>query len=93
MNLLVADELVDDPKYIQQLVDSIYIDAQEKGLDETEVIADYTGATKGMTAGILLACLAPARQLQYISQIQFPQIMSVHVSYRLKRVNSITPLE
>lgn len=86
MNLLVADELMDDPKHIQQLVDCIYADAETKGLDETEVIADYTGATKGMTAGILLACLAPDRQLQYISQVQFPQIMSVHVSYRLKQV-------
>ncbi|NEQ95621.1 MAG: CRISPR-associated protein [Cyanothece sp. SIO2G6] len=87
MSLWVADERMDDPKHIQQLVDRIYLDAEAKGVDETEVIADYTGATKGMTAGILLACLAPERQLQYISQIQFPQIMAVHVSYRLKRID------
>jgi len=86
LSLLVPDDSVDDPNYVQQLVEAIYTDAQAKGLDELEVIADYTGATKGMTAGMLLACLSPERQLQYISQINFPQMMAVRVAYRLKKV-------
>jgi hypothetical protein len=85
VSLLVPDSLMDDPNYIQRLVDSIYEDAiAQANLDETEVIADYTGATKGMTAGILLACTRPERPLQYISQIQESEIMSINISYRLK---------
>jgi hypothetical protein len=48
------------------------------------VIADYTGATKSMTVGIVLGCTAPERQLQYISQITDPQMMQVKISYKLK---------
>ena len=85
VSLLVPDALVDDPNYIQRLVDAIYQDAiAQVGLSESEVIADYTGATKGMTAGILLACTRPERPLEYISQIDPGQIMAVNVSYRLK---------
>ena len=87
LSLLVSDDQIDDPNYIQRLVDAIYADAAtQAGLSESEVIADYTGATKGMTAGILLACTIPDRPLQYISQIHPNQIMAVDVSYRLKPV-------
>lgn len=85
-NLTVSDDLVDDPNYIQQLVNAIYADAERLGLVESEVIADYTGATKGMTAGMLLACTRPERPLQYISQVNPGQIMAVQVSYRLRPV-------
>ncbi|NEP19941.1 MAG: CRISPR-associated protein [Leptolyngbya sp. SIO4C1] len=83
-NLLIPDEQIDDPNYIQGLVDCIYADAAVKGLDESDVIADYTGATKGMTAGILLACARPERPLQYISQLDC-SVMAVRVSYKLKQ--------
>jgi len=86
LNLLIPDALVDDPHYVHQLVDAVYENAEAKGLSESEVIADYTGATKGMTAGILLACLSPDRPLQYISQIQFPQMMAVKMAYRLREI-------
>ena len=89
ISLLVPDSLVDDPNYIQRLVNSIYEDAiAQANLDETEVIADYTGATKGMTAGILLACTRPERPLQYISQIQASEIMAINISYRLKSLKN-----
>lgn len=83
-NLLIPDERFDDPNYIQNLVECIYADAAVKGLDESNVIADYTGATKGMTAGILLACAKPERPLQYISQLDC-NIMAVRVSYKVKQ--------
>lgn len=89
LSLLVPEALVDDPNYIQRLVDAIYEDAiSQAGLSEPEIIADYTGATKGMTAGILLACTRPERPLQYISQIDPGQIMAVNVSYRLKPLST-----
>jgi hypothetical protein len=87
LSLLVPDDLIDDPNYIQRLVDAIYTDAAPQvGLSPTEIIADYTGATKGMTAGILLACATPDRPLQYISQIYPDQIMTIDVSYRIKPI-------
>lgn len=86
LNLLIEDNLVDDPNYIRRLVNCIYADAQKRGLEESDVIADYTGATKGMTAGIILACTAPDRRLQYISQVDNSQLMEVKISYKLRNV-------
>ncbi|MEM1281332.1 MAG: CRISPR-associated protein [Cyanobacteria bacterium P01_D01_bin.6] len=84
LNLLVPDDQMDDPNHIQRLVNAIYEDAiAQANLTESEIIADYTGATKGMTAGILLACTRPERPLQYISQIN-NKMMAVSISYRLK---------
>lgn len=82
--LLVPDDKIDDPNYIQMLVNCIYVDAALKELDSSQVIADYTGATKGMTAGILLACTEPDRPLQYISQLN-RDIMAIRVSYKLRQ--------
>ena len=76
---------MDDPNHIRRLMEGIYADADRNGLSEAEVIADYTGATKGMTAGILLACTKPERSLQYISQVHYPKIMAVQIAYRLKQ--------
>jgi hypothetical protein len=86
LNLLVPDEVVDDPNYIRRLVNGIYADAEHQGLEESQLIADYTGATKSMTVGIVLACTAPERQLQYVSQVTDPQMMQVKISYKLKPV-------
>jgi hypothetical protein len=84
LTLLVPDDLMDDPNHIRKLMEGIYADAERNGLSEADVIADYTGATKGMTAGILLACTKPERSLQYISQVDYPQIMAVKIAYKLK---------
>lgn len=89
LSLLVPDELVDDPNYILRLVDAIYAEAAEfsEPLLASEIIADYTGGTKGITAGMLLACSRPERSLQYISQLhQPPQIIAVNVSYEIKPI-------
>ena len=66
--------------YIRRLINCIYADAQKQKLQESEVIADYTGATKGMTAGIILACTNSNRRLQYISQIPPCPIIEVRIS-------------
>jgi len=85
LSLLIPDEKVDDPNHVRKLVEGIYAIAHSKSLNETELIADYTGGTKGMTAGLLLACTKPERSLQYISQVNYPQIMSVQIAYQLKQ--------
>jgi len=85
LSLLIPDHKVDDPNHVRKLVEGIYAIAKQQGLDETDIIADYTGGTKGMTAGLLLACTRPARSLQYISQVNYPQIMSVQIAYKLKQ--------
>jgi hypothetical protein len=68
MSLLVPQDDIDDPNYFQKLVDAIYQDANSKGLQNNEIVADYTGGTKSMTAGMVIACIDSSRQLQYYSQ-------------------------
>jgi hypothetical protein len=88
LSLLIPHESVNDPNYIKKLVNAIYNDAANKGLGENEIIADYTGGTKSMTAGVVLACASPGRRLQYIIQSEPNQIMEVLLSYRLKPIKN-----
>ena len=46
----------DDPRQSYFLVGSIYEQAKSFGLAEKDIIADYTGGTKSMTAGMVLSC-------------------------------------
>ncbi len=49
------------------LVENIYrVQAPQEGLTTHDVVADFTGATKPMSAGMVLACGA-ARAMQYVS--------------------------
>ena len=63
-------EQVDDehnPEKIFHLVESIYHQARAKGISDREIIADYTGGTKSMTAGMVLSCIAGAdRDAEYM---------------------------
>jgi hypothetical protein len=85
-----------DPNYIREQVDWIYHDATyEWDLVETDVVADYTGGTKSMTAGMMLACLDPNRKIQYIwselNEDKTPkrsEFWEVKVSYKIKSVRS-----
>ncbi|NJR61338.1 MAG: hypothetical protein HC769_22395 [Cyanobacteria bacterium CRU_2_1] len=91
--LLASDAaLANDPNFIRELIDRIYADAELRyGLDATEVIADYTGGNKSMSAGMILACTTPNRHLQYIlsdydddNKPINSQVMEVQISYTLK---------
>lgn len=86
-SLQINNSVTDDPNHMRQLVDYIYADAYRKDLLDSDIIADYTGGTKSMTAGIVLACTHPDRRLQYISQ-QSNEVMEVTISYNLKPVAS-----
>jgi hypothetical protein len=83
IDFLLSDRDSDNPNQVRKLINAIYADAREKGLTESEIITDYTGSTKSMTAGVILACAKPSRRLQYLSQID-KEIKEVSLSYRVK---------
>ncbi|MCL1475012.1 hypothetical protein [Argonema antarcticum] len=84
LDLLVPNDRADDPNYICELVDAIYGEAKALyNMDNSQIITDYTGATKSMTAGVILACTHPDRRLQYISQ-NTDKLIEVEISYNLK---------
>lgn len=96
LTLVPSLELANDPNHIRKLVDGIYEDALRMyQLEESEIVADYTGGTKSMTAGLILACAMPHRRLQYIlsqyDEQNCPvnsQVMEVEISYRLRPVSA-----
>jgi hypothetical protein len=71
-------EPVDDehnPEKVFLAVQSIYYKARSLGLTESDVIADYTGGTKSMTAGMALACSAvPGRDAEYMRAADLSEI-------------------
>jgi hypothetical protein len=45
----------------------IYRNASTYGLEPIDIGADFTGGTKPMTLGMIMACLPPERELEYVS--------------------------
>lgn len=86
LSLTVNDRQADDPDTILNLVNAIYADARTKGLDETDILVDFTGGTKPMSVGAVLACAAPTRRLEYLAQTTPPHLVEVQVSYKVKPV-------
>lgn len=56
----------DNPEAVYRRINGVYTEAGNLGLGEDEIIGDYTGGTKSMTAGMILACAAPRRHLQFM---------------------------
>jgi hypothetical protein len=40
---------------------------REAGFEPKDIIADFTGGTKPMTTGMIMACLPPERELEYVA--------------------------
>lgn len=59
-------EEADNPEEVFRVVQDIYERAVELGLDEQEIVADFTGGTKSMTAGMVLACTSLNRDLEFM---------------------------
>jgi CRISPR-associated protein (Cas_Cas02710) len=85
-SLTLDDCDADDPDQVLRLVNSIYADAETKGLSESEVIVDFTGGTKPLSIGAFLACASPERRLEYLTQTRPPKIVEVRISYKLEQV-------
>jgi hypothetical protein len=96
LSLVLPPENIDDPNYIRQVIEAIYVEAEEKfGIAENEIFIDYTGGNKSMTAGAVLAGADPDRRLQYIhndydkaGEIIWTstEMMEVNISYQVKPV-------
>lgn len=82
--LTIRDEDAEDPDQTLRLVNSIFVDAVAKGLQESDVMVDFTGGTKPLGVGAFLACATPGRRLEYITQTPKPQLVEVKVSYKLR---------
>ena len=61
------DETVDH-RGVERVVDEIYDELGEEGLATADIIADFTGGTKAMTCGMIMACLDEGRDCQYVPQ-------------------------
>jgi|GEM_PF-2335455 len=68
---LTAEE-ADNPDVICERVEAIF-ESLPEGWREDEIAADYTGGTKSMTAGIVLACAKPGRHLQFMRPREYDQ--------------------
>jgi len=84
--LNLSAEEANDPDTVLHLVNDIYIDAQQLGLDENDLIVDFTGGTKPMGVGAFLACSRPGRRLQYIAGREAPKLLEIKVDYQIKAV-------
>ena len=61
----------EDPQSIFQSVEQVYAEAKSFGLHSKDVVADFTGGTKMMTAGMVLACTPADRDVQYMKPMAF----------------------
>lgn len=95
LSLVLKPEDANDPNQIRKIVEAIYQDARDKyDVYDSDIIADYTGGTKSMTAGLVLACASPDRRLQYVLSDYIdnkpvnPKVMEIKLSYSLKPVKT-----
>ncbi len=68
-HLINIHPVVVDPENAEDIfkrVEAIYLQAARYGLRRDEIIADFTGGTKMMTTGLVLACTAAGRDVQYM---------------------------
>ena len=57
---------IDDPNVSFKLANQIYEEAAAEEMEPENIIVDYTGGTKSMTAGLILACASSERRLQFM---------------------------
>ncbi len=66
-----------DAQDTYDLVNRVYrVDANRLGLEATQIIADFTGGTKPMSVGMIMACLPTDRSLEYVAWNPQKQTMS-----------------
>jgi hypothetical protein len=61
----MKEEDVHNPIKSFEHIESIFNELPE-GFNEADIISDYTGGTKSMTAGMILSCALPSRDLQVL---------------------------
>jgi len=63
----VPIDSVYDHTHTEHAVERVFEELPD-GFSETDLIADFTGGNKAMTAGMIMACLDAARDLEYVPQ-------------------------
>lgn len=69
-----------------------------EGFGESDIIADYSGGTKSMTSGMVLACALPERKLQVLKPRKYDKDGTadrkagsdpryIDISFKLKQVS------
>lgn len=86
LTLTISDRAADDPNTTLSLINAIFADGESLGLRETDIVVDFTGGTKPMGAGSVLACASPDRRLEYFAQTDPPQLVEIEVSYKVKPI-------
>ena len=66
----MSGEDADNPEKVFAVVEEIYSSLPDD-LSESDVIADYTGGTKSMSAGMILSCALPTRKLQFMKPNEY----------------------
>lgn len=61
----------EDPENIFQVIEKIYADAKGMDFERKDLVADFTGGTKMMSAGMVLACIPEDRDLEYMRPRSF----------------------
>jgi hypothetical protein len=60
-----------DPENIFQVIEHIYAVAKRLDFEQKDLVADFTGGTKMMSAGMVLACVPEDRDLEYMQPRRF----------------------
>ena len=68
----MSGEDADNPSKVYKIIEDIFENLHE-GFSERDIIADYTGGTKSMTAGLILACTSPERKLQILKPRKYKE--------------------
>jgi hypothetical protein len=61
----------EDPENIFQVIEKIYADAKGVNFERKDLVADFTGGTKMMSAGMMLTCIPEDRDLEYMRPRRF----------------------
>ncbi len=72
LEVSLSPEDADNPLKTYEVIENIFNNLPE-GFDESDIIADYTGGTKSMTAGMILACALPKRNLQVLKPNKYKE--------------------
>ena len=74
------------PADAQDTFDTVNRIFRTGGFRAEEIIADFTGGTKPMTVGMIMACLPPERELEYVPYN--PQTKEMHGPYLIEYQHS-----
>ncbi len=87
----------DNPTKVYEIVEGIFKSSVDEDIYESDIITDYTGGTKSMTAGVVMSCALPSRDLQVLKPKKYKddgtadrnagsEPMFVDIHFKIKKV-------